>query len=270
MPSTDTVPAISYTQVGKTGPRVLLLMGLGMPGELWKSQVEGLREQCRLIYFDNRGVGKSDAVGSSLSMLDMATDAARVLDAAGWTSQVHLVGVSMGGMVAQELALLQPQRFATMSLVATHAGGKGALVPPMEGLLRFMAVHLGPSHKRSQSLAKLLYPPHFLQTCDLDALHRRMAIEIVPKPKLHTFRKQLAAIHNHDTRSRLPSLELPTLIVKPELDLLVRPAHSDGLQHPIRHPSLMSVPHAGHGRIFQCPDQHKPPRLSHYDFATRE
>ncbi len=268
VPTTPSSPTLQYQMLGDQGPRVLLVMGLGMRGEAWKPQIDGLVDHCQLLHFDNRGIGDSEDVGEFLSMGDMARDATRVLDAAGWQDDVHLVGVSMGGMISQELALLRPERFSTLTLVATHAGGPQAWLPPAKGLFRFLSVHLGPAEKRTQEMAKLLYPQHFLDTCDTEALHARMKLQIGRPPKRHTMRKQLSAIRRHDTRARLEQIQIPTLIVKPELDILVKPGHSDRLQQGIQHADMLRLPDAGHGVTFQCAQQLNERMLAHFRAAA--
>jgi pimeloyl-ACP methyl ester carboxylesterase len=227
-------------------------MGLGMRGEVWKPQIEALVDQCQLLYFDNRGVGASEEVGATLTMDDMASDATRVLDAAGWQEDVHLVGVSMGGMISQHLALLHQDRFASLTLIATHAGGPRTWLPPAKGLLGFLRVHLGPQDKRTDAMAQLLYPESFIQSCDADALHRRMNLQMGTRPNPQTLRRQLGAIRRHDTRLRLGQLKLPTLIVKPERDILVDPKNSERLLAGIPHASMLRIADGGHGVTFQC------------------
>lgn len=243
-------------------------MGLGMRGEVWKPQLDGLQDHCQLLHFDNRGVGESDNIGEFLSMQDMARDAARVLDAAGWTEDVHLVGVSMGGMISQELALFSQERFASLTLVATHPGGPTSWLPPALGIARFLAVQFGPPEKRTEAMAKLLYPKSFLDSCDREQLHQRMTFQMGSRPKRHTMKKQLAAIRRHDTRQRLGQIYLPTLIIKPELDILVNPEHSERLKRGIRHASMMVLPDAGHGLIFQSAQEVNERLLEHFASAA--
>ncbi len=226
-------------------------MGYGMRGKVWKPQVDELRKHCQVLFFDNRGIGGSEDILSSISMQEMAKDSLRVLDEAGWADEVHVVGVSMGGMIAQELALCAPARCASLTLIATHAGGPAKFLPPAKGIVRFVATQLAPANKRPQALAKLLYPRSFLKSCNREQLASRMKLQMGDAASKATMRRQLAAIRNHDTRARLPNLTLPTLIVKPEKDILVRPRHSDELHKRIVGSSLMQLPNAGHGLIFQ-------------------
>jgi pimeloyl-ACP methyl ester carboxylesterase len=204
-------------------------------------------------------------------MLDMAKDAARVLDALGWHDAVHLVGVSMGGMVAQELALHQPDRFATLSLLATHAGGFGAILPRLTGIAHFLAVRVGPAKKRQRALARLLYPKSFLSQCDRAALAARMDFQLQQQPPRKAIRRQMVAIYRHDTRKRLAAIRIPTLIIKPEKDILVHPRHSDSLARAISHASVLRLPDAGHGLIYQSAVAINQRLLEHFGAApTRE
>jgi pimeloyl-ACP methyl ester carboxylesterase len=264
---TKTSPQLSFTQIGESGPRVLLIMGYGMRGNVWKPQIDELSKHCQILYFDNRGIGESEAIGESISMLEMAQDALRILDHVAWDDDVHIVGVSMGGMVAQELALHAPNRLASLSLIATHAGGKTAILPAPKGLMRAVSMSFFPAHKRTDTLVKLLYPKSYLQQCDKEQLYARMKLQTgKPAPK-HTMRRQLAAIRAHDTRGRLANLQVPTLVVKPEMDILVRPSHSDELHRRIPGASLMKIADAGHGLIFQSAKELNQRLLEHFAAA---
>jgi pimeloyl-ACP methyl ester carboxylesterase len=171
-------------------------------------------------------------------------------------------------MIAQELALLHPDRVSSLTLLATHAGGPQAWLPPAKGIFRFLATHLGPPEKRAASMAKLLYPKGFLEQVDHQVLRERMTFQMGVQPKRETLRKQLAAIRRHDTRRRLEKLRMPTLIVKPELDILVNPRHSDRLKRGIKHAKVMKLPAAGHGVIFQCAEEVNQRLLAHFESAS--
>ena len=108
------------------GPPILLIMGLGYPSLMWYRTRPVLANSYRTIALDNRGVGHSDVPRGPYSMAVMADDAAAVLDAAG-VSRAHVYGVSMGGMIAQELALRYPLRVQSLVLGGTAAGGPTAV-----------------------------------------------------------------------------------------------------------------------------------------------
>src|ERR1700742_1185159 len=110
------------------GPAVLLVMGLGLPGDAWWRTVPVLARTYRVITFDNRGSGRAERAEGPLTIAGMAADAVSVLDAAG-VPRAHVYGMSMGGMIAQELALGFPERVGSLVLGATAPGGRAATPP---------------------------------------------------------------------------------------------------------------------------------------------
>src|SRR4051794_24983230 len=112
---------LSYRVTG-AGPTVLLIQGVGAPGDAWRPQVEALATACRCVTFDNRGMGRSLPAGHPLTVERMAEDASAVLDAVG--GPAHLVGHSLGGPVAVHLAASDPDRVRSLSLLCTFARGK--------------------------------------------------------------------------------------------------------------------------------------------------
>ena len=263
--TTTDQPALRYFRAGERGPAVLLVMGLGMRGELWRPQVEGLRATHRLAWFDHRGVGESGPAPSRrLRTRDLAADALRVADAldaearaAGDASRrwerFHVVGVSMGGMVAQELALAAPARVRSLTLIATFGGGSlRARLPSLPGVRGFVAANLAREPEaRIRALQALLYPPEFLANSDVGALTERMRAQLTKRVPRETLLGQLHAVFRHDALGRLPQLTMPTLIVRPGRDLLVRPTNSDRLSERLPHARRLELPDAGHGVIFQ-------------------
>lgn len=250
MPRTSSSPALHYERQGEQGPPVLLVMGLGMRGRVWEPQVEELSKDHRVAFFDNRGIGQSEPLSGRPTMRDFARDALGVADACGF-SEFHLVGVSLGGMISQEVALAARERVRSLTLVATHAGGPTGLVPRAAGLSAFVRSFAGPRRGRLTALQELLYPPEFLAAVDKQKLDARMRLQVGERAPLATVLAQLLAVARHDTRKRLDQISAPTLVIRPDRDILVRPSHSDRLARGIRGATLRAVPGAGHGLMFQ-------------------
>lgn len=233
---------------------MLLIIGFSMRADIWKPQIETLAKNHHVAWYDNRGIaGSEDGDEPWPTMSDFAGDGIRVLDALGWDGDVHVVGVSMGGMIAQELVLQAPQRCTSLTLIATHSGGSVfTALPPVPGILRFLGSFWMPKPFRVRSIKGILYPPKYRKTMDQKALAQRISLQLGrPAPK-KTLLTQVQAVVRFDTTTRLHTLRLPTLIVRPGLDILVSPKHSDRLQELLPNTTLLELPEAGHGCIFQC------------------
>ena len=119
------------------GPPLLLIQGLGYGRWGWEPIVPGLAERHRVVFFDNRGIGDSDKPEGPYTAAQMAGDALQVLDEAG-IERAHVLGASLGGMIAQELAVVAPERVDRLVLCCTTGGGPDS-VPMPEVTLRLFA-----------------------------------------------------------------------------------------------------------------------------------
>lgn len=245
---------LAYDVRGDVGGPVLLIMGYGVPGRAWVHQIPALSAHHQVIWYDHRGCGATRADPGAYTMHLLADDARRLLDHLGF-EHAHVVGVSMGGMVAQHLALEHPGRVLTLTLIATHAGGRAqARLPPARGLVRFLQANTGwTREKRLRHLERLLFPDAFLASCDRKWLEAVLLRDFGEEIPLRYRLSQMAAVMRHDTRDRLHLLgRFPTLVVRPDLDILVDPRESDRLARLIPGARLVSFPDAGHGVIRQC------------------
>ena len=263
MPLTDTHPQIHHDVFGDSGTPVLLVMGFGMRGALWYPQVQTLQDQHRVATYDHPGIGQSPPGPRYPTMQLMAGHAQRLLDHLGW-DRAHIVGVSMGGMIAQNLVLEAPERVRSLSLIATHAGGIGAWVPTLSGLRQFVKANRGSGERRVRALQELLYPAAYLETVDKDVMRQRMSGYVAKRAPRETLLGHMYAVSKHATERRLKAVTAPTLIVKPSLDILVRPGHSDRIHARIPGSRLLTFDDAGHGVTFQKADELNAALLEHF------
>ena len=257
-----TESGIWYEVVGSGDP-VLMLMGFGMRGLVWRPQVEDLKLHHAVATYDNRGLGQTPFPEKPFTLVDMANDALEVADSLGW-ERFHAVGVSMGGMVAQELAIRHPGRLKSLSLLATQPGGPRAVVPPVRSFPRLLLIGVAPERFRGRLTHRILYPNGSLahltseqrlqRADDADGVLGLAAIR----------RLQLAAIRKHDTRDRLQHIIAATLVIQPALDRLCRPEHSYTLVERIPRARLLRLPQAGHGLVFHAAPEVNRALLDHF------
>ncbi|MEL6179325.1 MAG: alpha/beta fold hydrolase [Myxococcota bacterium] len=258
---------IAYDTTG-SGTAVVLIMGFSGPGRAWDAQIDLLSKQHQVIWFDNRGVGSSDAPRRLYSMRRMAADVANLLDHLG-VEQAHVVGVSMGGMISQEFALQYRHRVRSLCLIATHHGGPRSWFAKPQGLKLFLQTHTSPPRSRYEALERLLYTDEYLRSNDPDEVRETLKLNFGnPAPSWSRF-AQAVAVLRHNTAPRLHQLSgVPTLVVKPVEDILIRPSHSDRLAQLI--PGARLVPIAGgHGLVRECADELSALLLEHFAVADQ-
>jgi 3-oxoadipate enol-lactonase len=246
---------------------VLLIMGLGASSRLWFRLLPWLTRRHRVIVFDNRGTGSSAPVRGRLTMLGMADDAVTVLDAAG-IERAHVVGASMGGMIAQHLALDHRDRVRSLVLACTTAGGRSG-APPWRLLASAAVRPLIGTRRSFPVVAPMLYAATTLREKPdrvAEDLDRRMADSTSPL----TLYAQLGAIALHDTRARLPELDgMPALVVHGLEDRLVPPARGRELAELIPSAHLELIPTCGHLLTTDAEEQTAGAILAHLDRCTR-
>jgi pimeloyl-ACP methyl ester carboxylesterase len=207
---------LSYERSG-SGPPLFLIMGLSGTMLHWGEPfLEALRGDFEVIAFDNRGVGSSSRVEAPFAIADLAADAAGLLRALELES-VHVMGISMGGMIAQELALAHPERIRTLTLGCTYCGGPGNSLPAQPEL--GAAVMSGDRERALRATWEVNVSASFAQNADAYAAFRAIGQE---RPvAVAVMMEQLSAITRHDTSTRLGALNMPTLVVHGTEDRII-------------------------------------------------
>jgi 3-oxoadipate enol-lactonase len=244
---------LHYVEAG-TGTPVVLIMGFGGDHLAWGFQMPALVEAgFRVVAFDNRGAGQSDAPDHPYTTRMMAEDTAGLMNTLG-IDRAHVVGVSMGGMIAQELALAHPARVRTLQLHCTYARPDRYLHALLEAW-RTVRTTLG--HEPSlRTIALWLFAPRtynerpeFIEMLLANALAN-------PFPQTLTgFLRQGDAVRAHDALDRLDALACPTLVSVADEDILVPPRFSEALAARIPGAALRRLPGAGHVYFWEIAEQ---------------
>jgi 3-oxoadipate enol-lactonase len=207
---------VSYERAG-SGPPLLLIMGMSGSRLTWgKPFLDELRRDFDVIAYDNRGVGDSSWMREQFTIGELAGDAAALLDALELES-VHVAGISMGGMIAQELVLNHPERVRTLALGCTYCGGPGTALTAEPVVQRLTAAIMSGDHARSLRTSwEVNVSPAFAAESDSYASFTEAALKVpVAVPVIMA---QMRAIAQHDTSGRLRGLQVPTLVVHGTVD----------------------------------------------------
>jgi 3-oxoadipate enol-lactonase len=240
---------IAYEVLGD-GPTLLLVQGLGYGGRGWGPALELLAEDFRVVAFDPRGFGASDAPPGPYTTAQLAADAAAVLEAGG-LERAHVVGASLGGMVAQELALARPRLVDRLVLACTTPGGAVAFPMP-ERTVRLMleAPTLAPEIALRRFVENALAdraPPELVE--------RIVAYRTANPPDLAGWRAQAAAGAAFDAHDRLGAIRAPTLVVHGTEDAVVDPRNAELLGAAIPRARLELFAGCGHLLFWERPER---------------
>jgi 3-oxoadipate enol-lactonase len=240
---------LHYERHGESGEPLLLIMGLGGTIEFWQFQTPVLARRHRVAVYDNRGMGKSDKPRGPYDVATLANDALAVLDAAGF-DRAHVVGISMGGMIAQELALRHPDRVGALVLAATYAKPDDDAKNFASGPVDFSTVE---PKQLFKVLMGLVLTPEFIAREKewLRGLRERTLEAFV----LDGFLAQMQAALGHDTTAELDNLAAPTLVITGTADKLVPAKNSDVLASLISGAKLIKIEGGSHGFNVEMPDR---------------
>jgi 3-oxoadipate enol-lactonase len=222
MPYLDRGDARIYWEARGSGDPVLLIMGLGYPSDMWYRTIPALTAHHRTITFDNRGVGRTGVPPGPYPIELLAEDAAAVAaEAAG--RPVHVIGISLGGIVAQEFALRHPGQVRSLALIATHPGGPDA-VPPEPAALELLAKR---GDMDLRQAAEISVPFIYAPDTPRELIDEDIATRLRRPTEPGGYANQLqGAVAYSGAYDRLNAIEVPTLVVHGSADRLVPPANA--------------------------------------------
>jgi pimeloyl-ACP methyl ester carboxylesterase len=240
-------------EVDGSGPPVVLIQGVGVAGSGWTPQVRGLRSRFRCLTFDNRGMGASQPVGAAITVRQMAEDTLWLMTHLGWDS-AHVVGHSLGGPVALEMALSRPERVRSLSLLCTLARGRDATRLTWRMLRLGLRSRIGPRRARRRAFLEMVMPPAALRDADADRLAAELAPlfghDLADQPAIAL--KQLGALRGYDASNRLAQLSaIPTLVMSAAHDPIAPPRYGRALAEAIAGARFLQFDDASHGLPIQ-------------------
>ena len=241
-----------YYEIHGQGEPLLLIMGLGGQTNHWSLQIPLLKEYYKVIVFDNRGMGKSDIPTEKYTTQIMAEDTIALLNALK-IEKTHILGYSLGSLIAQNIALFHSERVDKLILAATSAN----ITSYATFILTFWKDLIEknfPFEVQLQASLPFLFSPHFFensrQACDL--VH--LSLKYNSPPSLFGFKRQLEAILQHDTNEQLKKITSETLILAGENDLITPPQEAQLVSEQIPKSTINILHPAGHAFYIESSD----------------
>lgn len=256
---------IAYDRAGEGEP-VLLVMGISMPRIAWFNQMRGLADRYDVTCFDNRGIGETTVPSEAWTLDRMAADVVGLADAIGY-ERFHLCGVSMGGMISQEVALAYPDRLRSLTLISTMHGGPDHVMSPNETMEAFaMALQdIGPILRLNFGAKYRAEHPEWVE---LTVAGAKAQPPRSPQGAMYQGWAIAQWVANGGSAGRLGSLVTPTLVLHGGDDMLVPVENGNLLADAIPGARLRIWPDAGHALIHEHADEVNAELVAHFEKAS--
>ena len=240
-------------EVQGNGVPVVFIQGVGLHGRGWTPQVDELKSEYQCLAFDNRGMGRSQPLGARITVPQMADDTFQLMNHLGWQS-AHLVGHSLGGPVALQMALDQRARVRSLSLLCTVARGRDATRLSWQILWLGLSSRIGTRRMRRRRFLKFVMPESALRAGAADTMAGQLeplfGHDLADQPPVAM--KQLAALRAFDASERLAQLsDIPTLVLSARHDPIAPPIFGRALAKGIAGAHYVEFDDASHGLPIQ-------------------
>ncbi|MGE0821033.1 MAG: alpha/beta fold hydrolase [Candidatus Binatia bacterium] len=243
-----------HYEIEGQGPALLFIAGLGQPAAAWDPDlISTMASSYQVITYDNRGTGLSDKPDEPYSISLFARDATRLLNTLA-LPQAHIFGVSMGGMIAQELAIHYPDYVASLTLGCTTPGGKNAVPAPPESMKMLQGRAGMTAEEAGREGWKLSFSDEFIlqHRDELEAHLQRTLAYSTPR---FAYERHFQATMTLRVFKRLHEITAPTLVVTGRDDILIPAANSEILAREIPGAELVIFENAGHGFFISVRDK---------------
>lgn len=237
-----------YYEIHGEGEPLILIMGLGGDHFRWFRILPLLTEHFKVVTFDNRGVGKTDKPDIPYTMKMMSDDIAGLMDTVG-IDKAHVFGISLGGMIAQNFALLHPNRIISLILGCTFCGGTHTISNEERsgpGVLDPSLIETMLPEERALEMMPALYSREFIDN-NQDFVNIQIEYAKNNPPDITGYRRQMGAVTTHDTYDRLPEIKLPTMVIAGDKDVLISVENSRLIASRIPDSELVILKGMGHG-----------------------
>ena len=236
-----------YYEVHGEGEPLVLIVGYGGNSRALFLNIPAFSKKHRVVVFDNRGTGLTDKPDIHYTIEMMADDTTGLLDSIG-IDVAHILGISMGGFIAQNIALRYPDRVISLVLACTHCGGTQHIAPDpeVEALLS--------DFKRAREILSYVVSQQFIDN-NPDIVKQVIVKRTEYPTPLHGYTRQREAIAGHNTYDRLPEIKAPTLVIAGDADKLVPVANSRILADRIPDAELVLLENMGHGFSIEAADE---------------
>lgn len=233
-----------YYEIKGIGEPLILIEGLGYASWSWFRQVKVLSEYYRVVSFDNRGVGQSDKPDIPYSIELMADDVARLLESLN-IEKAHILGVSMGGYIAQKLAIKYPQKVKSLVLGCTSFGGPQSIPLTEEALQSMLKVEGLNAEEVIRQGFKAAISSKFIKDYP-EVVDQLVAWRLVNPTPRYAWERQFAAVAAFNVENQLNKIKVPTLVITGSEDIVVPPQNSSLLTERISGAQLVFIPGGGH------------------------
>jgi 3-oxoadipate enol-lactonase len=241
-----------YYKVHGSGEPIVLIHGLSMDSSTWFNQIPVLSQKYQVIVFDNRGVGQTDAPNEAYSTEMMADDAAALMKFLN-VDNAHILGFSMGGMIAQIMALKYPELVKSLLLVATAARFPARAKHLVQIWLKMLKENVSLEISTRDSFL-WVYTNEFFEHNETVAASVDRALNHPYPLSTHGFAGQVAALMQHDTRSQISTISVPTLVLIGKDEILIPMEFSEELAARIPKAELVILEHGGHNCWMEFPE----------------